>query len=82
MALENVDEVLTGRGLMDCLQYYDNCLLILKPLLVKIDSSRFKVGQIHFTGIGVLGLNIKHSCCRIINHIMNHPLFSYSTFKH
>jgi hypothetical protein len=26
MALQNVDGVLTGRGLMDCLQYYDNCL--------------------------------------------------------
>jgi hypothetical protein len=27
MALQNVAGVLTGRGLMDCLQYYDNCLL-------------------------------------------------------
>jgi hypothetical protein len=26
MANQNVDGVLTGRGLMDCLQYYDNCL--------------------------------------------------------
>jgi hypothetical protein len=29
MALQNVAWVLTGRGLMDCLQYYDNCLLYL-----------------------------------------------------
>jgi hypothetical protein len=27
MALQNVTGVLTGRGLMDCLQYYNNCLL-------------------------------------------------------
>jgi hypothetical protein len=27
MTLQNIDGVLTGRGLMDCLQYYDNCLL-------------------------------------------------------
>jgi hypothetical protein len=27
MALQNVAWALTGRGLMDCLQYYDNCLL-------------------------------------------------------
>jgi hypothetical protein len=27
MALQNVDGVLTGRGLMDFLQYYDNFLL-------------------------------------------------------
>jgi hypothetical protein len=26
MALQNVAWALTGRGLMDCLQYYDNCL--------------------------------------------------------
>jgi hypothetical protein len=26
MALQNDAGVLTGRGLMDCLQYYDNCL--------------------------------------------------------
>jgi hypothetical protein len=26
MAHQNVAGVLTGRGLMDCLQYYDNCL--------------------------------------------------------
>jgi hypothetical protein len=25
---QNVGGVLTGRGLMDCLQYYDNCLLL------------------------------------------------------
>ncbi|XP_060575813.1 N-lysine methyltransferase KMT5A-like isoform X2 [Ruditapes philippinarum] len=28
MALQNVAGVLTGRGFMDCLQYFDNCLLI------------------------------------------------------
>jgi hypothetical protein len=27
MALQNIAGVLTGRGHMDCLQYYDNCLL-------------------------------------------------------
>jgi hypothetical protein len=27
MAFQNVAGVLTGRGLMDCLQYYNNCLL-------------------------------------------------------
>jgi hypothetical protein len=26
MALQNADGVLSGRGLMDCLQYYNNCL--------------------------------------------------------
>jgi hypothetical protein len=33
MALQNVDGVLTGRGLMDCLQYYDNCLFILLDMV-------------------------------------------------
>jgi hypothetical protein len=28
MAHQNVAGVLTGRGLMDCLQYYDNCLIV------------------------------------------------------
>jgi hypothetical protein len=29
-ALQNVDGVPSGRGLMDCLQYYDNCLFLLR----------------------------------------------------
>jgi hypothetical protein len=29
MAHQNIAGVLTGRGLMDCLQYYDNCLFIM-----------------------------------------------------
>ena len=36
MALQNVAWALTGRGLMDCLQYYDNCLFL------KVFSSNFK----------------------------------------
>jgi hypothetical protein len=32
MALQNVAWALTGRGLMDCLQYYDNCLFLLMSL--------------------------------------------------
>jgi hypothetical protein len=42
MALQNVAWALTGRGLMDCLQYYDNCLLLLivmsKLLFIKVNN--------------------------------------------
>jgi hypothetical protein len=37
MGLQNVAWALTGRGLMDCLQYYDNCLFVMF-LFGKIDT--------------------------------------------
>jgi hypothetical protein len=40
MALQNVDGVLTGRGLMDCLQYYDICMFIYNPYF-SIQISKF-----------------------------------------
>jgi hypothetical protein len=41
MVLQNVAGVLTGRGLMDCLQYYDSCLLKLSDT----DMSKMVMGQ-------------------------------------
>jgi hypothetical protein len=38
MALQNVAWALTGRGLMDCLQYYDNCLFFLETGLASKDT--------------------------------------------
>jgi hypothetical protein len=42
MANQNVAWVLTGRGLMDCLQYYDNCLFlnVVKLLICNTDLFR------------------------------------------
>jgi hypothetical protein len=40
MALQNVAGVLTGRGLMDCLQYYDSCLFSLLLTL-----SMYQIGE-------------------------------------
>jgi hypothetical protein len=51
LALQNVDGVLTGRGLMDCLQYYDNCLFISVCLNIKrcdTFSKRMTKGKFRF----------------------------------
>jgi hypothetical protein len=38
MALQNVAWALTGRGLMNCLQYYDNCLFLLAVVLILLNN--------------------------------------------
>jgi hypothetical protein len=61
MAHQNVAGVLTSRGLMDCLQYYDNCLFIFElymrfyffyfqaehKILFRLRLVLFLVNQIH-----------------------------------
>jgi hypothetical protein len=69
MAHQNVAWVLTGRGLMDCLQNYDNCLLNVDLLFGEIKTScwlTFQILSVYFcflTGIKkyIVGLIIKTS---------------------
>jgi hypothetical protein len=52
MALQNVDGVLTCRGLMDCLQYYDNCLFhIEQPVNLPARPKRWLLVRL-FSGSG------------------------------
>jgi hypothetical protein len=69
MALQNVDGVLTGRGLMDCLQYYDICLYLnetvrqcyFKAFLTSKYKQQFKAGLTLFVHgeVAAVALNLQ-----------------------
>jgi hypothetical protein len=69
MALQNVDGVLTGRGLMDCLQYYDNCLFNIGFISGFSNKATYNIGFI--SGLSEKDINMIFQIFSAVLHFGN-----------